>query len=554
MNIEPLLAVTRRLAAPVDLTTLLEEVVAAAKQVLDAERGSVWLYDRPAHELVLQVSTGLAQVRLPADQGIVGTCARERQVINVRDCYADPRFNPEMDRQSRFRTRCMLTLPLVDHKDVLVGVLQVLNKNAGVFDDADEKLALALAAQCAVALQRAQMTEALIDTEKMRHELEMAREVQMGTLPSAMPAIEGYDVHGTSIPADLTGGDTFDVSRVAAGMMLVLGDATGHGLAPALHVTQMHAMLRMAMRLGADLDDAVFHLNNQLADVLPPDRFITAFIGLLDTAAHTVRYHSAGQAPILHFSSALGECMQYGPTTFPLAALPAPAPRPAVHMTLAPGDVLVLLSDGIYEYANPEGELFGDARVAATVAANCFASAKEMSDRLLAQVAEFARGARQEDDITLLLVKRDMPAEARRFRRSFDSIPATVDFRRAFFAAHGIPESFAYAIDFTIEELFTNMVKYGNMSTEDVQIELRGAGCAIHVLMVDPGVDRFDVTQAPDVDVGRTAAQRRPGGPGLHLVRRVVDSVNYEYDPPTRTGRTRFQKVAARGDVSSARD
>jgi phosphoserine phosphatase RsbU/P len=121
MNIEPLLAVTRRLAAPVDLLTMLEEVVNAAKQVLDAERGSVWLYDRDPHELVLQVSTGLKQVRVPADAGIVGSCAQGRQVINVRDCYADPRFNRELDRQGNFRTRCMLTLPLVDHKDELVG-------------------------------------------------------------------------------------------------------------------------------------------------------------------------------------------------------------------------------------------------------------------------------------------------------------------------------------------------------------------------------------------------------------------------------------------------
>lgn len=551
MNIEPLLAVTRRLAAPVDLTTMLEEVVGAAKQVLDAERGSVWLYDRPAHELVLQVSTGLKQVRLPADAGIVGSCARERQVINVRDCYADPRFNPELDRQSNFRTRCMLTLPLVDHKDALVGVLQVLNKKDGVFDEADEQLALSLAAQCAVALQRAQMTEALIDTEKMRRELEMAREVQMGTLPSSMPAIEGYDVYGTSKPADLTGGDTFDVSRVGAGVLLVLGDATGHGLAPALHVTQMHAMLRMAMRLGADIDAAVFHLNNQLADLLPDDRFITAFIGLLDTAGHKLRYHSAGQAPILQFASAQGECVQYGPTTFPLAAMPAAAPRAAVEMAFAPGDVLVLLSDGIYEYANAEGEMFGEQRVAGIVAAHRFDSTREIAGHLLAALGQFAQGAPQEDDITLLLVKREMPAATRAFRRSFDSIPATVDFRREFFAANGIPDSLAYAVDFTIEELFTNMVKYGNMSTEDVQIEFRGAGPAVHVLMVDPGADRFDVTEAPDVDVSRTAAERRPGGLGLHLIRRLVDSIDYEYDPATRTGRTRFQKVAGRGDDSS---
>jgi phosphoserine phosphatase RsbU/P len=544
MNIEPFLVLTRRLAAPVDLTTMLEEVVGAATEMLDAERGSVWLYDRAADELVLHVSTGLNQVRVRADSGIVGSCARGRQVINVRDCYADPRFDPSMDRKTHYHTRCMLTLPLVDHHDVLVGVLQVLNKKDGVFDEADESLATSLAAQCAVALQRARMIEELIDGEKMRREIEMAREVQTGTLPATMPQIEGYDVFGMSRPADRTGGDTFDVSRVPAGVVLVLGDATGHGLAPALHVTQMHAMLRMAMRLGADIDDTVLHLNNQLGDVMPDDRFITAFIGVLDPETHVLRYHSAGQAPILHFSFAQGECRTYGPTTFPLGAMPAAAVRDAVKMTLAPGDILVLISDGVYEYANSEQEMFGEERVAAIVAANRFAGARELTDKVLAAVAQFAGDVPQEDDITLLFVKRDMPSQARWFRRSFDSIPATVDFRQEFFAANGIADSLAYPVDFTIEELFTNMVKYGNMSSDDIRIELHGSGPGVEVVLVDPGADRFDVTEAPDVDVSRGAAERRPGGLGLHLIRRMVDSIDYEYDAPSRTGRTRFRKTA----------
>ena len=105
-------------------------------------------------------------------------------IINVPDCYADPRFDPGVDKASGYRTRCMLTLPLVDHKDVLVGVMQVLNKADGVFDADDELVATALAAQCAVALQRVRMTAAVIEGERMRQELEMARDVQMSTLPA----------------------------------------------------------------------------------------------------------------------------------------------------------------------------------------------------------------------------------------------------------------------------------------------------------------------------------------------------------------------------------
>jgi phosphoserine phosphatase len=165
-DLETILGVTSALAAPFDLMTMLAEVVSAAKQVLNADRGSVWLYDPAADELVLEVATGIRPVRVPAGAGLVGACARSRQIINVPDCYADPRFDPGVDKSSGYRTRCMLTLPLVDHKDILVGVMQVLNKaGGGVFDGRDEALATALAAQCAVALQRVRMTEALIEGE-----------------------------------------------------------------------------------------------------------------------------------------------------------------------------------------------------------------------------------------------------------------------------------------------------------------------------------------------------------------------------------------------------
>ena len=281
-DMEVILAVTSKLAAPFDLMTMLAEVVNAAKQVLHADRGSVWLYDPAANELVLEIATGIAPVRVPAAAGIVGACAHDRKIINVPDCYADARFNRDVDKASGYRTRCMLALPLIDHKDVLVGVMQVLNKAGGVFDADDELLARALAAQCAVALQRVRMTEALIEGEKMRQELEMARAVQMSTLPAVMPALPGYDLFGMSRPASLTGGDTFDLAQLPQGLLVVLGDATGHGIAPALSVTQMHAMLRMAFRLGADLETAFMQVNNQLAATLADDRFITAFIGLLD--------------------------------------------------------------------------------------------------------------------------------------------------------------------------------------------------------------------------------------------------------------------------------
>ena len=405
-DMRTILEVTSALAAPYDLMTMLGAVVAAAKQVLAAERGSVWLHDAATNELVLEVATGLKPVRVPVGSGLVGTCARNRQIINVPDCYSDQRFDPSVDKASGYRTRCMLTLPLIDHKDVLVGVMQVLNKKDGVFDEDDEVVATALASQCAVALQRVRMTGALIEGEKMRQALEMAREVQMSTLPATMPSIPGYDVCGSFRPADLTGGDTFDLSMLDTGLLIVLADATGHGIAPALSVTQMQAMFRIAFQLGANLQSAFMEVNNRLAKTLAADRFITAFVGFLDPSTHRLSFHSGGQAPILHYQAAAKSCKPYMPTSFPLGAMPLTKLKPAVSVDLLPGDILVLLSDGFYEYHDVEGAQFGEDRVQEIVRAHGTAPTADLMATLFAAVDAFARGAPQDDDMTAVLVKR----------------------------------------------------------------------------------------------------------------------------------------------------
>jgi len=543
-DMETLLKVAIHLAESSDLITMLTEVVNAAKQVLHADASSVWLYDPTTDELVLHVAKDLDPVRVPAGTGFVGTCARERQIINVPDCYADSRFNREIDKRSDYRTRCMLTLPLVDHKDALVGVLQVLNKANGVFDRSDEALAAGLAAHCAIALQRARMTESIIDGERMRQQLEMARVVQMSTLPAIMPSVPGYDVFGTFKPADLTGGDTFDLALFDQGLLVVLADATGHGIAPALHVTQMHAMLRMAFRMGADLETAFMQVNNQLAENLPDDRFITAFIGILDTAGHRLRFQSAGQAPILFYKAESGHCEQHNPTSFPLAAMPIFKLRATIELEMAPGDILVLLSDGIYEYHNRHDEQFGEQRVAAIIASNCDQSVAELSAILLDAVSTFADGAPQEDDITVVLVKRApvAGAEQRAFDRRIAELGPIFAFTAEFFESNQIDSSMLQVVDFTIEELFTNMVKYSRMSKAAVDVRLTPIAGGIEVDLTDHDVDPFDVTSAPDVDVDRPIEERTPGGLGLHLIRRMVDSIEYRYDADRRQSRTTFRK------------
>lgn len=406
-TLEQILEVTQKLAAPYDLSRMLTEVIDAARRVLHADRGTVYLYDEETDELLLTVATGMDPIRFPATRGIAGQCAKLRKTINVPDCYADDRFDPSFDKKSGYKTRCMLTLPLVGYDESLVGVLQLLNKEGGVFDEDDERVATALAAQCAVALHRVKLTQELMNRERTRQEIDVAREIQMSALPKRMPNVEGYDGAGQFRPADETGGDLFDFVRLEDGrLFLLMGDATGHGIGPALSATQVRAMMRLGLRLGASLDEIYAHSNNQLVEDLPDDRFVTAFVGILSPRTHDVRFHAGGQGPLLHFRASRGQCDWYGATTFPMGAMQQASLKTAQRIDLDPGDVLALISDGVYEYENAAGQQFGEDGVAAVIREHHEQPMSDLVEILLRSVREFGGQVVQADDITIVLIRR----------------------------------------------------------------------------------------------------------------------------------------------------
>jgi sigma-B regulation protein RsbU (phosphoserine phosphatase) len=401
------LEVTRKLAAPFDLDTMLTEVVDVSRNILDAERGTVFLYDELTDELVVRVATELGTIRIPANKGIVGESAQTHKLINVPDCYADDRFNREIDKQTGYRSRCMLTIPLLGFEDSLVGVLQILNKNDGIFDEEDEFIATALAAQAAVVLHRAKITEQIIESEKLDREIAVARDVQIGTLPKHMPKIEGYGFAGAFEPTDQTGGDLYDFVQLDEHrLFLLMGDATGHGIGPALSATQVRAMLRVALRLESSLDDAFVHINDQLCDDLPDDRFVTGFFGLLDATQHKVSFHSGGQGPILHYHAASGDYDWHPATTFPLGYLPQTDLAAPLEIQLAPGDILGLISDGIYEYENEQGVQFGQQGVADVIDQTRDGDADAVVAGIMRAVRHHGGSVPQADDITIVLARR----------------------------------------------------------------------------------------------------------------------------------------------------
>ena len=188
--------------------------------------------------------------------------------------------------------------------------------------------------------------------------------------------------------------------------MAVMADATGHGIGPALSVTQFRSMLRMAVRLGAGLTDAAHHMNQQLCADLPPGRFITAWLGIIDGPAHVITSLSAGQAPLLHYVAAADKVRVLNADIPPLGVVDAPLQNnPEQSIKMEPGDLFAAISDGVYEAMNGEGEQFGIDRVCKVIQAGRELSPTDISAVLHAEVLQFTEGLPADDDRTAIMIQ-----------------------------------------------------------------------------------------------------------------------------------------------------
>ena len=167
-----LLNVARTLAAETSLEHLLKTVAQEIKKVLDADRCTVFLLDRQRNELVSKVALGMGtqELRFPADKGLAGYAAQMGEIINIKDAYQDERFNPDIDRETGYKTKTILCMPIWNMKHEILGVFQVLNKNNdGVFSKEDEDILIAIGSSAGIAIENAKLFESqqmMIDQQK----------------------------------------------------------------------------------------------------------------------------------------------------------------------------------------------------------------------------------------------------------------------------------------------------------------------------------------------------------------------------------------------------
>lgn len=205
------------------------------------------------------------------------------------------------------------------------------------------------------------------DLAVFTHEMGLTRNVQQALIPKHPPEIEGLEPHGRTKPADLTGSDCFDLCELPDGRLdILLADASGHGLAPSMVVSQARALVRAIAEIEKHPDTVLSRVNARMAADLEPGRFATAFLGFLSNDG-TLEWAAAGHGPQIWCDVFTGEMKELDSTALPLGVMPDWVGVVVPPLQLQPTGMVIVFSDGIFEAPDPKGELFGVERLQAII-------------------------------------------------------------------------------------------------------------------------------------------------------------------------------------------
>jgi serine phosphatase RsbU (regulator of sigma subunit) len=274
---------------------------------------------------------------------------------------------------------------------------------------------------------RAALREAKLQSEleQINHDLDLARSIQQGLMPARPPQLDDFEIAGWNQPANQTGGDYFDWQTLPDGQLAIsIGDATGHGIGPALVSALCRAYARASFLADQKQEQILERLNSLLASDLADDRFVTFAVIFLNPTNSKVKVLSAGHGPILWYRRAANKWENFEAQGIPLGMIDGMSYEDSRLNYLRAGDMIVLVTDGFYEWQNPQSEEFGVTRLKDTIHAARDCSPEEVIARLFASVKEFSKGTAQNDDLTAVVLKRKITIAALKDESTQDELVA----------------------------------------------------------------------------------------------------------------------------------
>ena len=243
--------------------------------------------------------------------------------------------------------------------------------------------------------------------EEVEHDLQIARSIQQGLLPKLRPHIPGFAVAGWSQSADDTGGDFYDWKRLPNGRWVVfLADVTGHGIGPAMLASVCRAYSRASFNDRDNLATTLQNINRSFSEDLTPERFATFVAVVFEEDDEKLELLSAGHGPLFIYSACDRSVQRMYAQTLPLGVVPEMDSTSPVKLTMQPGDMVLLITDGFFEWENPAQEQFGTERLGEILRTFDDRQPEVIIAELYDSVVKFSQGTPQKDDLTAVLIKR----------------------------------------------------------------------------------------------------------------------------------------------------
>jgi phosphoserine phosphatase RsbU/P len=335
--------------------------------------------------------------------GVRDRVLKEKNSILVRDAQMDDAFKGRMSIVEQ-KVHTMMAVPL-QTKERIIGLIYVDSPFVlREFTKDDLSLLTVMANVAAIRIENVRLAE-IEQTERiMQRELSQAAEIQGRMLPDKAPDVPGTDLAGFNVPCRTVGGDYYDFFPFPDGRVaLALGDVSGKGMPASLMMMALHARVQVLAEDPGDLAAFMTRLNKATCAKCPSNRFITFFFCVLDTKTGELTFANAGHnPPIVVRASGEAEMLEGGGCV--LGILPI-APYSEMRMKLEKGDMLVLYSDGVTEANDVDHNEYDEERFIEVLKRHHTEAASEIVNAVMKSVAEFAAGAPQADDITLVVAK-----------------------------------------------------------------------------------------------------------------------------------------------------
>ena len=355
------------------------------------------------------------ETELPVSRSLIREVLDKGMAALVLDVKNDDRF-AKAESILLSGIHSLVAAPLL-HPEGAQGTagMIVLESSTGsrLFEEGDLELLISLASVAALHLRNLELMQEALERRRLEEELALARRIQRTLLPDSLPTLAGWDLHGLNVPSRGVSGDYYEVVERSAGRecVLMIADVSGKGMAASLLTVSLQALSEGPIEDGLPPEEICARLSRRLFKRTPPEKYATAFLGILETESGLLRYTNAGHNPALVIraapagSTAAAETIELGSTGVPLGLLAA-APYYADTIELGHGDLLVLYTDGIVEAMDPDGEEYGLDRLKQVCASHPGETCAALAAALDRDLLERVRGTPFADDRTVVLARR----------------------------------------------------------------------------------------------------------------------------------------------------